>query len=151
LDQRILDGQELTPEERSISEEQLKVLKQTLDTLNQPVPKGDMGAAKARVNALKQQFESLSPDLKDYLYSVLQTDMGRKDLSEVFHGKLSAASRDELLKILNPSHTVDQIKKETINNAKEKTSKAVDIMLSGMSFEYKLKTFLEAFEEKQEK
>jgi hypothetical protein len=130
-DQRILDGKELTPEEQTISQQQLEVVRQTFDILNQPVQKGDMKAARARVDELKKHFESLSPDMKEYLYATLQTDMGRKDLSELFHYKLSSFSRDSLLKTLNPGHKLDEIKKETINDARAKAEKLAEKELEG--------------------
>ena len=125
-DQRILDGKELTREEQKLSDQQYEIVKKTFDILNQPVQKGDMRAARARVDELKQHFESLPPDMKKYLYGVLQTDMGRKDLSELFHYKLSSFSRDSLLKTLNPEHNVDQIKKETINDARARAEKIAE-------------------------
>jgi hypothetical protein len=67
--------------------------------------------------------------MKQYLYGVLQTDIGRKDLSESFRYKLSSFSRDSLLKTLNPEHKMDQIKKETINDARAKAEKAAEMEL----------------------
>ncbi|MCI0446720.1 hypothetical protein L0244_20085 [bacterium] len=123
-DQRMLDGVELTTEEQKIGEQQYEALKKTVDILNQPVQKGDMKTARARVDELKKLFESLQPEMKEFLYGVLQTDLGKKDLSELFHYKLSSFSRDALLKVLNPDHKIDQVKKETINDAKAKAAKA---------------------------
>ena len=141
LEQRIADGVDLTSQEQKISEQQTELLVKTREILDQPVAKGDMRAARERVNELKKEFEALSPAMKDYLYNVLQTDTGgRGDLARLFHYKLSSPSRDTLLKSLNPNHKVEHIEKETINSAVAKMTKAAEKDLEGMSQMHKLRT-----------
>ena len=119
IDQRMFDGVELTSEEQETSSKQAEGLEKSFDILNQHVPAGDMKAARARVDALKQQFESLSPEMKEYMYASLQTKMGKKDLSGLFHYKLSSESRDKLLKILNPDHKIDHVQPRRPLNEEE--------------------------------
>ncbi len=74
------------------------------DILNQTVRKGDMDGARARVDELKGHFESLSPESKKEMYSVLTQKGAKGGLKEIFEYKLSTPSRERLLKTLNPDH-----------------------------------------------
>ncbi len=149
VDQRLLDGEKLSPGEESISNLQTRELTKMLNTLNQPVQEGDNKAAKARVDALKEQFESLTPPMKEFMYNTLQTKLGKHDLSELFHYKLSTPTRDALLKTLNPGHGVENIKKETLDEAKArevKAGKTMELNIQGSEFERKLKQFMDEHE-----
>jgi hypothetical protein len=131
IDQRIIRGEELTPDEAKISEQQAAALGKTLDILNQPVKKGDTQAALARVDALKKHFASLPDDMKQYVYKVLTSDMG---LAKKFEYKLSAFTTERLLKELNPDHQpsaqAGQRQKKEIQQ--EKTEKEAAKNMEGM-------------------
>jgi hypothetical protein len=152
VEQRLLDGGELNSAEVSISNMQTKALTQTLNTLNQPVQEGDMMAAKARVDALKEQFESLTPPMKEFMYNSLQTKMGKHDLSELFHYKLSTSSRNALLKTLNPEHGVEHVRKENINEAtarETRAGKTMELDIQGSQFQRNLKKMMDEIELKK--
>ena len=149
--QRLVDtkGADLPPEEAKISKEQSDEMIKAWKSLEQPVQKGDMKAARARVDSLQKQFETLSPDNKKYMYQKLQTDNG---ISQEFHYRLSSPSRDKLLKTLNPDHKEDHIQKYTLNDAKEKAQKNLELNMQGTSKQQELKDkFIEEFVIKKQK
>jgi hypothetical protein len=142
VDQRLVDtnGADLSPEESKISKEQSDEMIKVWKSLEQPVQKGDMKAARARVDSLQKQFETLSPDNKKYMYQKLQTDDG---ISQEFHYRLSSPSRDKLLKTLNPDHKEDHIQKYTLNDAKEKAQKNLELNMQGTSKQKELEKAME--------
>ncbi|MCI0614972.1 hypothetical protein L0244_18435 [bacterium] len=139
-DQRLVDGKELTPEELKITKEQTNELNKLHTALQQPVQKGDWKGARARVDTLEKQFEGLSSENKKYMYDKLQTKNGT---SEAFHYRLSTESRDKLLKKLNPEHSEDHIQKYTINDAKEKAQKNLELNMQGTSKQQELEKVME--------
>lgn len=149
-EQRLVDtkGADLPPEEAKISKEQSDEMIKAWKSLEQPVQKGDMKAARARVDSLQKQFESLSPDNKKYMYQKLQTDNG---ISQEFHYRLSTPSRDKLLKTLNPDHKEDHIQKYTLNDAKEKAQKNLELNMQGTSKQKELEELMNTMQKKVEK
>jgi hypothetical protein len=131
IDQRIMDNQELTTAEGKIAKDQTDAMKTTLDILHQPVKKGDYKAANKKAEDLQKHFESLSPDTKKFLYNQLQSKTGSgvidKEIAGQFRYYLSTGQRDKLLKTLNPDHQKDEIKKYTLNDAKEKAEKTMGL------------------------
>jgi hypothetical protein len=141
-EQRLIDtnGADLPPEEEKINIQQGQEINKLFKSLSQPVQKGDMKAARARVDSLQKQFESLSPDNKKYMYNMLQT---KNVNSEEFHYRLSTASRDKLLKTLNPDHKEDHIKKYTIADAREKAQKEFELNMQGTTKQKELEKVME--------
>jgi hypothetical protein len=131
IDQRLMKNEELTPDEQRISKEQTDALTKTLDILNQPVKKGDTEAALARVEKLKEHFKTLSPDMKEYMYNVLKSDMG---LAKKFEYKLSAFTTERLLKELNPDHqpSAQAVQRQKTEIQQEKTEKEAAKNMEGM-------------------
>jgi hypothetical protein len=127
-EQRIMDGKEITSDESKVSKEQTDAMSKTQDILGRTVRSGEWDKANERVSDLKKHFESLSPDIKKYLYGVLQTKNG---MSEQFHYRLSDPSIEKLLKTLNPDHKADHVKNYTLNDAKVKASKSGEKNLEG--------------------
>ena len=127
MDQKINNNQELTADENKIAERQTEILTETLNALNQPVQKGDIKAAKARVDQLENTFKNLSTEDKQYMYNVLTSKQG---LAEKLEYKLSAFSREKLLKTLNPDHNTSQKVKDKIYQ-EGKASKASELKTSG--------------------
>jgi hypothetical protein len=151
VEQRLIDtnGADLTPEEHKINKEQADEMNKLLKSLDQPVQKGDWKAARARVDSLQKQFEALSPENKKYMYNKLQTN---NRPAEEFHYRLSTESRDKLLKTLNPENKEDHIQKYTINDAREKAQKNLELNMQGTSKQQELKDkFLDEFMIKKQK
>ena len=134
MDQKINNNQELTADENKIAERQTEILTETLNTLNQPVQKGDIKAAKARVDHLENTFKNLSTEDKQYMYNLLTSNAG---LAEKLEYKLSAFSREKLLKTLNPDHTTSQKVKEKISQ-EAKSSKTSELNTSGTARQLEL-------------
>jgi hypothetical protein len=149
-DQRLIDtrGADLPPEEAKISKGQTDEMIKLWKTLDQPVQKGDIKNARARVDSLQKQFESLSPDNKKYMYNVLQTNSGA---AEEFHYRLSTASRDKLLKTLNPDHKEDHIQKYTLNDARQKAQKELELNMQGSSKQKELEKMMQMQKEMEKK
>ena len=139
--QRMDDGKELTPGEVKITNEQNMEVNNLHKTLNQPVQKGDWKAARARVDSLQKQFQGLSPENKKYMYEMLQTDSTKT--AEAFHYRLSTGSRDQLLKTLNPDHKDDHIRKYTIDDAKQKAQKNLELNMQGTSKQQELEKVMD--------
>ena len=127
-EQRLVDGKDMTPQEAKINKQQTQAMTDVFETMQKPVQKGDTKGARARAAEVEKQFNNLSPDNKKYVYGKLQTDNG---LAEEFKYRFSTATRDKLLKTLNPDHKEENITKYTVPDAKEKAQKAV----SGMSYQ----------------
>jgi hypothetical protein len=141
-------GADLPPEEAKIAKEQSDEMIKLWKSLDQPVQKGDMKAARARVDSLQKQFEGLSADNKKYMYNMLQTKNGPAD---EFHYRLSSPSRDKLLKTLNPEHKEDHIQKYTLNDAKEKAQKNLELNMQGTTKKQELEKFIIPMQKKVEK
>jgi hypothetical protein len=130
-----MDGKEMTAEEAKISKAQADSMQKTLDILHKPVQKGDYKGANAKAADLQKHFESLSPDMKKHLYNTLQTKTGGgivdKEIAGQFRYYLATGQRDKLLKTLNPDHQKDQIQKYTLNDAKAKAQKNLEMNMQG--------------------
>lgn len=125
LDEQLNNGRELTPDQGKIVQQQGEELLKTLNTLNTNVAKGDMKAARARVDELKQQFEKMSPDMKEFVYKTLM-DPSEKSLGGILRYKLSDFSTNKLLRILNPDH------RNNIENGMIKASRVGERQLQEM-------------------
>jgi hypothetical protein len=155
VDQRIMDGKELTAGEAKISKDQADTMKQTLDILHKPVQKGDYKGANAKAAELQRQFESLSPDMKKFMYNQLQSKTGGgvidKEIAGQFRYYLSTGQRDKLLKTLNPDHQKDQIHKYTMNDAKAKAQKNIEMNMQGTTLQKLLELKLQIQEKESRK
>ena len=151
IDQRIMDGKELTTGESQIAKDQTNAMSKTLEILGKPVAKGDYKAANAKAAELQQHFESLSPDVKKNLYNNLQSKTGSGIIDGTLAGQfryyLSTGQRDKLLKTLNPDHQKDQIKNYTLNDAKEKASKSLEMNMQGTQKQKELEESIKRLEE----
>lgn len=130
VDQAPLEGKELTPEGQQMAEGFKDATSKATDILNQTVRKGDMDAARARVDELKKHFESLSPEMKKEMYSQLTQKGVKGGIQDVFDYKLSTPSRERLLKILNEDH-VSPKQFSQADVAKTKASKTGEKNLEG--------------------
>jgi hypothetical protein len=124
VDQRLVDGKDLTPEESKIDSQQIQAMTEIEKAMQKPVQKGDFKGARARADVVEKQFKDLSPDNKKYIYEKLQTDNG---LAEDFKYRFSTPTRDKLLKTLNPDHKEEHISKYTLVDAKEKAQKTLEM------------------------
>lgn len=151
-EQRLIDGKELTPEESKITHEQALEIDKLSMSLKQPIQKDDLKAARTRVDSLQKQFESLSPENKKYMYETLQTDTGSSSrMSKDFHYRLSTASRDKLLKTLNPDHKEEHIKKYTMDDARQKAQKTLELNIQGTPRQQEMNKQLEEIMQKKQK
>jgi hypothetical protein len=144
IDQRLVDGKDLTPEEVKISKEQSQAMTEVVKTLQIPVQKGDSKGARERVDSLQKQFDALSPSNKKYMYETLQTDTG---LANDFKYRLSTPSRDKLLKTLNPDHKEEHITKYTVADAKEKAQKILEMKIQENQNRARLSDYEKAYQE----
>jgi hypothetical protein len=141
-----MDNQELTSAEGKIAKDQTDAMSKTLDILHQPVKKGDYKAANKKAEDLQKHFESLPADTKKFLYKQLQSKTGSgvidKEIAGQFRYYLSTGQRDKLLKTLNPDHQKDEIKKYTLNDAKEKASRDFEMNAQEKNIMKKLEDML---------
>jgi hypothetical protein len=155
VDQRLMDGKDLTPGEAEISKNQADTMQKTLDILHKPVQKGDYKGANAKAAELQRQFESLSPDMKKFMYNQLQSKTGGgvidKEIAGQFRYYLSSGQRDKLLKTLNPAHEKDQIHKHTLSDAKAKAQKELEMNVHGSTQKKLLELQLEIQQKEQRK
>jgi hypothetical protein len=119
VDQAPPEGKELTPEEQQMADKFKDETSKAADILNQTVRKGDMDAARARVDELKKHFESLSPEMKKEMYGQLTQKGVKGGIQGIFDYKLSTPSRERLLKTLNPDHiSPKQLSQAEVEKAK---------------------------------
>lgn len=137
IDQKVANDQELTPDETKIADRQNEAMAETIKALDQPVQKGDIKAAKARVDHLENTFKNLSTEDKQYMYNVLTSKSGLADKLEY---RLSAFSREKLLKTLNPDHTTSQKVQNQISQ-EAKASKSAELKTSGAARQLDLQKF----------
>jgi len=154
VDQRLMDNKEMTTEEVKTSKAQADSMTKTLDILHKPVQKGDYKGANAKAADLQKHFESLSPDMKKFMYNHLQSKVGSgvvdKELAGQFRYYLATGQRDKLLKTLNPDHQKDQIHKYTLNDARAKAQKSLEINMQGTSKQKELDQIMEQQRKAQE-
>jgi hypothetical protein len=147
IDQRIMDNKEITSGESKIAKDQTDAMKKTLDILHQPVKKGDYKAANKKASDLQKHFESLSPDTKKLMYNQLQSKTGSgvidKEIAGQFRYYLESGQRDKLLKTLNPEHQKDQISRYTLNDARAKAQKSLEMNMQGTSKQNELDQMME--------
>ena len=147
IDQRVMDNQDLTTGENKIAKDQTDAMKKTLDILHQPVQKGDYKAANKKAEDLQKHFESLPADTKKFLYNQLQSKTGGgvvdKEIAGQFRYFLATGQRDKLLKTLNPNHQKDEIRKYTLNDAKEKANKNLELNMQEKQLMKKLEDMIQ--------
>jgi hypothetical protein len=146
-DQRLMDGKGLTPDEAKVSKRQSDELGKVLDSLRIPVQKDDWKTAKSRNDGLIKQFEALSPEDKKFMYQNLQTNTG---IAKEFHYRLSTAERKKLLTILNPEHKTDKIQKYSLNDAREKNQRNVEMNLQNMTKQLELQKQMQQYQQEME-
>ncbi|HSE43024.1 MAG TPA: hypothetical protein VLH08_19850, partial [Acidobacteriota bacterium] len=109
----------------------------------------------AKAAELQRQFESLSPDMKKFMYNQLQSKTGGgvidKEIAGQFRYYLSTGQRDKLLKTLNPDHQKDQIHKYTMNDAKAKAQKNIEMNMQGTTLQKLLELKLQIQEKESRK
>lgn len=154
LEQRLVDHHNLTPEELKATESQTEAMQTTLDILHKPVAKGDYKAANAKAAELQRHFESLSPEDKKFLYNQFQSKTSHgvidQEIAGQFRYYLERGQRDKLLKTLNPDHQKDQIHKYTLNDAREKAAKNLEMNMGGATQQRKLEQELEELHKSQQ-
>jgi hypothetical protein len=154
VEQRLIDHSNLTSDELKATTSQTEAMQTTLDILHKPVAKGDYKAANQKAADLQKHFDSLTPENKKFLYNQLQskTSQGVVDgeIAGQFRYYLERGQRDKLLKTLNPDHQKDQIHKYTLNDAREKASKNLEMNMNGASQMRKLEQEMEELRKKQQ-
>lgn len=154
LEQRLTDHSNLTPDELKATVAQTDAMNTTLNILHKPVAKGDYKAANQKAADLQKHFELLSPETKQFLYNQLQSKTSNGvidgEIAGQFRYYLERGQRDKLLKTLNPDHQKDQIRKYTINDAREKAAKTFEMNMGGASQMRKLEQEMEELRKKQQ-
>lgn len=153
-EQRLMDKNNLTPDELKTTIDQTDAMNTTLNILHKPVAKGDYKAANQKAADLQKHFESLSPETKQFLYNQLQSHMSKGvvdgEIAGQFRYYLERGQRDKLLKTLNPDHQKDQIRKYTIGDAREKAAKNFEMNMGGASQMRKLEQEMEELRKNQQ-
>jgi hypothetical protein len=101
VDKKLMNTGDLSQGEVQISVKQTEIMKKTQSILNQTVLKGDTKAAQAQERALKEQFQNLSTEEKQFMYNILNS---KNATAEKFQYRLATAQRERLFKVLNPDH-----------------------------------------------
>ena len=137
VDKQIMNNQQPTAEELKIANRQTDAMTKTLDTLNHPVQKGDIKGARAKEDQLKEQFKNLPTEDKQFMYNLLQDKNG---IANTFHYRLATASRERLLKVLNPDHqTPPKLQEKILRDAK--ACKTNELKAEGISRRHQLENF----------
>ena len=129
IDNKLMNNEGLTAKEQKIADRQTEVMTTSQGILNQTVHKGDWEKARKQEKELKEQFQSLSKEDKQFMYNVLQSGKG---MAGLFQYRLATASRERLLKVLNPDHVTPQKLQGKVAN-EAKAAKSTELDMEGMS------------------